>query len=493
MSHEWNGSYVMEEFFKIAKEKNFLPSKLKEDGVNVVGNPYTLTPVEDHTRVDKTKGDKSGYGVTKEEGKELIEKAHPKTVQMAKSQGEGGVVENGNQQQEKDIEVATKMPHGSLIGVHAELVNELVKLANYYDSVGDFKKANRIDSTIKKISRPFDGGHLYKEAWLNLVIGGLGIAASLLGPWIAEKLSGPAENRYDTLTTQEHLTDKSGNPVLDKHGKPIPTGSRISKVPSAEYAKVRGIKGKLAVGGAIATALSVLGMLGSYITSIQEDLQIDVNDLYDVLGKVSSPSAQKALQELTPFWHVCQTTNLSDPKNLKQFKDEFDKFVKVFPSIISDVHKSKIEDPSIWPYAAVERAQTKLDDVQTGISDMSKQLEDLMKQAGIVETEAKTDTANEVSSSNIDNSTSSLQKILSHHGFDGKRWNVQITGELDQPTIDATKELQQSVNAQLEKLFVSQKGRKPSKSYDIIDANNKIVMDPKEIINDIMTLERAII
>ena len=489
MSHEWNGSYVMEEFFKIAKEKNFLPSKLKEDGVNVVGNPYTLTPVEDHTRVDKTKGDKSGYGVTKEEGKELIEKAHPKTVQMAKSQGEGGVVENGNQQQEKDIEVATKMPHGSLIGVHAELVNELVKLANYYDSVGDFKKANRIDSTIKKISRPFDGGHLYKEAWLiPLIEVGLGLAFSILGPWIAEKLSGPADTHYkDTTHTDKETTDKMGRTVK------VHTDVSKGKTLSPEYAKVKGIKGKLMGGGAIATALGVLGMLGSYITSIQEDLQTDVNDLYEVLEKISAPSAQKALQELTPFWHVCQTTNLSDPKNLKQFKDEFDKFVKVFPSIISDVHKSKIEDPSIWPYAAVERAQTKLDDVQTGISDMSKQLEDLMKQAGIVETEAKTDTANEVSSSNIDNSTSSLQKILSHHGFDGKRWNVQITGELDQPTIDATKELQQSVNAQLEKLFVSQKGRKPSKSYDIIDANNKIVMDPKEIINDIMTLERAII
>jgi hypothetical protein len=45
----------------------------------------------------------------------------------------------------------------------------------------------------------------------------------------------------------------------------------------------------------------------------------------------------------------------------------------------------------------------------------------------------------------------------------------------------------------LEKLFVAKKGRKPSKSYDIIDNNNNIIMDPREIINDIDVLEQALV
>jgi len=482
MSNQWNGSYVMEEFVKIAKEQGFLPSKLKEDGVNVVGNPYTDTPVEKHTRNEKTEE----YGVTKEE--DIIEKAHPKTVQTAKAQGKGGVVENGNEQQKIDIEVATKMPHGSLIGVHAELVNELVKLANFYDSIGDYKKANRIDNTIKKIYRPFDGSRLHKEAYVQLIIAGLSLALQFLGPWIGEKLSGPEDTRYDT--DKKFLKGKDGNPILDKHDRPIESGT--SKVPSAQRTKGLNVRNKMMGAGALGTALSVLGMLGSYVTSIQEDLQTDVNDLYEVLMKVDSPSAKNAVQTLTPFWKVCQSVNLADPKNLGQFKIEFEKFISDFPSIIQDVNKAKMEDPSIWPYGAVERALTKLNDVKTGISDMEKQLKDLGEQVNKVEEEAKKDTKEEVSSSNIDNDVLGLQKILAQHGFNKKRWNVILNGDLDQQTIQAAKELESLISSELEKLFVAKKGRKPSKSYDIIDNNNNIIMDPREIINDIDVLELAI-
>jgi hypothetical protein len=488
MSNQWNGSYVMEEFVKIAKEQGFLPSKLKEDGVNVVGNPYTDTPVEKHTRNEKTEE----YGVTKEE--DIIEKAHPKTVQTAKAQGKGGVVENGNEQQKIDIEVATRMPHGSLIGVHAELVNELVKLANFYDSIGHYKKANRIDYTIKKIYRPFDGSRLHKEANPALLImTGIGIAAQFLGPWIANKLSGPEDARYKTQNEVEYERDAKGIPILDERDRKIPTGrSSVGKVPTDQLTKARGIGGKMMGGGALATALGVLGMLGSYVTSIQEDLQTDVGDLYDVLMEVDAPSAKNALEKLTPFWKACQSVNLADSKNLGQFKDAFDEFVKVFPSIIQDVNKAKIEDPSIWPYGAVERALTKLNDVKTGISDMTAQLKDIGGQVNKVEEEAKKDIKEEVSSSNIDNDVLGLQKILAQHGFNKKRWNIILNGDLDQPTIQAAKELESLISSELEKLFVAKKGRKPSKSYDIIDNNNNIIMDPREIINDIDVLEQAL-
>lgn len=160
MTREWNGSLVMGDFAKIAVEGGLITTDF---GKPIVGNsdkspvgPYRNNPSvsgkDDTLTVDSNSKD---YGVTKETGKDLIEKAHPDDAVMAESMGDGGLVENVVQQQEKDIEVATQMPSGSLHGKHAELVRSLVKLANALEDAGREEAAARVDRTIERIAAAF--------------------------------------------------------------------------------------------------------------------------------------------------------------------------------------------------------------------------------------------------------------------------------------------------------------------------------------------------
>lgn len=157
MTREWNGSLVMEDFAKIAAESGLITTDF---GKPVVGNPDKETPVEGHRRYEPGKE----YGVTKETGEELIGKAHPKDAKPAEAMGDGALVENIVQQQEKDIEVATSMPSGALVGKHAELVNRLVALANNLEGEGKAEAAARIDKAIGRISDIPFGNDLRKEA-----------------------------------------------------------------------------------------------------------------------------------------------------------------------------------------------------------------------------------------------------------------------------------------------------------------------------------------
>lgn len=202
MSREWNGSQVMGDFAKIAAESGLITTDF---GNPVVGNPDKETPVKDHRRHEPGKE----YGVTKETGEDLIGEAHPKDAKMADSMGEGGLVENLVQQQEKDIEVATRMPSGALVGKHAELMTALVALANELEGEGKADAAARVDRTIERISGlPFGNG-LRKEAFLGalfapvaklLMWGGLGAGA---WRWFGSKLTsvreGLAQDIQDVL------------------------------------------------------------------------------------------------------------------------------------------------------------------------------------------------------------------------------------------------------------------------------------------------------
>jgi len=176
MTNEWDSSRVMIEFEKIAKETGLITTDFEKR--DYVGNPSKETPVKDHRRYEPTEE----YNITKETGKELIEKAHPKSVTMADAMGNGGLVENEVQQQEKDIEIALKMPNGALIGIHASVVSELVKLANHLEDMGKHKEAIRVDETIRRIaSRPFDkrAGFWFVPALVAGVAGTTGSAAWL--------------------------------------------------------------------------------------------------------------------------------------------------------------------------------------------------------------------------------------------------------------------------------------------------------------------------
>lgn len=214
MSREWNGSSVMPEFVRIAKETGLISTDFEKK--DYVGNP-SESPVGPFRNNPSISGKKEGltvdsnskdYGVTKETGKELIDKAHGKSPTMADAMGKGGLVENIVEQQEKDIEVATMMPKATLPGVHAALVRELVKLADRLDSAGKHTEAMRVDETIGRISgRPFE-----KTAFWPLLIGlvgGIGASAYYgLGQYLTSLRESLGEDTKDLLEVFEKAESK---------------------------------------------------------------------------------------------------------------------------------------------------------------------------------------------------------------------------------------------------------------------------------------------
>ena len=124
-------SGVMEEFFKIAKQKNLLKTAAEK-------NPYQ----ED----DKTIEEKR---LPKPE-KHIMEIAHPEPVFVAESRGEGGLVEKEIEHQKKWFEMVNKIPTGSLVGRYASLVSELIKMAELCDDLGQTEAANKLTAAARK-------------------------------------------------------------------------------------------------------------------------------------------------------------------------------------------------------------------------------------------------------------------------------------------------------------------------------------------------------
>ena len=247
MSREWESSEVMSEFLKVAAESGLISSDLNhEDGV---GNPTKDTPVKGCTRNEPTKE----YGV-KIEPADIIEKAHPEPAWMAKnstpvhSMGTGSLVENIKEQQKKDIEIATRMPHGTLIGIHAGLITDLVKLANSLEDEGKMKEAARIDEAIKKISvYPFVSGHLHKEAavWFLiplLIAGGFG-GVKMVGQKFTstqENLRMDLEDLYEKLVEHGERSKSAAAAVklLEPFRPKLASMDLSSKEGSDEYAGI---------------------------------------------------------------------------------------------------------------------------------------------------------------------------------------------------------------------------------------------------------------
>jgi len=236
MSKEWNGSQVMGEFAKIAVESGLITSDF---GNPVMGNTDKETPVKDHRRYEPGKE----YGVTKGSGEDLVGKAHPKDAKPAEAMGEGGLVENIVQQQEKDIEVAMRMPSGALVGKHAALVDALVSLANDLEGEGKAGIAARVDRTIERISGlPFDSG-LRKEAvgpFLALLIpvvktlvwGGLGAGAwYAFGTRMTSVRENLSEDVRDLVETASSVGEEPSLSVLAKNLRAMlaPHASRLRR------------------------------------------------------------------------------------------------------------------------------------------------------------------------------------------------------------------------------------------------------------------------
>lgn len=207
MSAEWNGSRVMDDFVKIAAESGLISADLSpESDDKVVGNPHKDNP--EWTRHEESED----YGVTDGTGADLINKAHPDRVETADAMGDGGVVENQNEQQKKNVEIATRLPHGTLVGVHASLARELVRLANELDDAGNGKAAARIDRAIRRLGkRPFARAEIDKRgaifttiALISALVAGLGAGQHFLN------FSGRTESLYDDIKDLIEVAQSAG-------------------------------------------------------------------------------------------------------------------------------------------------------------------------------------------------------------------------------------------------------------------------------------------
>lgn len=433
MTNNLHGSFVMEEFIKIAKDQGFISSKLKKDDENVVGNPKTDTPVKDHRRYEPTEE----YDVTKDD--DIINKAHPdKKVQMAESQGEGGVVENIQEQQEKDIEAATNMPSGTLVGVHAEVINNLVKLANYYDSIGNSKTADKIDAVIKKIHHPFDNSRLHKEAfWPALLVGILGTVAPLAFDHFMNKGKPEVETYQKDEVKTKTTYDSSGKPIVEKTTTP--------KTLTRNVPKGRALKGI----GAAGAAITILTMLGRSITSLQEDLKTDSKDLVDALNGFgdTAPSALRAAQMLTKFNNEIQSSNLSDDKAFNKLVIDAKKIKSDLPKLEQLILRAtEVEDASYTPYGEAERVAAKFDDFKTSLEKFEKTFAQMERVGDKLDSDISSQTSAEgQEAAPVAQDISGVQELLAKRGFAGKTWNVPVSGEMDEATIKALTEIQNEI------------------------------------------------
>jgi hypothetical protein len=437
MTNNWHGSSVMEEFEKIAKEQGFLSSKLKENK-DVVGNAKEPTPVEGHRRYEPTEE----YDVTDQ--KCIIEQAHPeKKKELAEAQGDGGVVENIIEQQEVDIEAATNMPSGALVGAHAHLIQNLVKIANDLEDQGNYKAASKIDEVIRKLNRPFQDSQLRKEAFawgpaLGLLVG---VVAPLAIDWVMGKVSKPEISGGEKTVETETTTDpKTGKETTKQISKTTPTTKKTKGIGKGGY-----------IISAIGTGLSIIGLLGNRITSRKEGLKIDIKDLYDALQNVSkkSPSAAGALKKLQPFLSTMETLNLSEENDFKKFVTEFEKFEKItLKQIELDILKSaEIEDVSYTPYGGSERLKAKFDDVVSDVKDMNELIKKSKEVGAVLSQNIQQEMqTTEETISTLSPGVKGLQEILSYRGFLNKKWNTPLNGELDNNTITAAKELEQMID-----------------------------------------------
>lgn len=394
MTREWNGSKVMEEFAKMAAESGLITTDFDKP---IIGTTDKEVPVKDHRRYEPTEE----YNITKETGEDLVNKAHPEDSKPAEAMGDGGLVENVTQQQKKDIEIATKMPSGALIGRHAELVNSLICLADKLDSEGKKEAALRIDKTLERIIRlPFD---LQKDA---------GIWSRLLG-W---------------------------------------AGSIFSPVKYIIW------------GGAAAGALYSMGpAILSKITSLQEDLATDIKDVIDVAKEVRSDNPQFAklenqLQQILSSFVGKFSKALpthEDEQALQEYLSALQEFEHVLPTAKNIVvAMTSLKDwKSKIGFGAQSRLEEKIKDVEETFNNTKKTLE-AVKNIGEVQlqkqepTEQKPEEKLPLLSTTkpLQSNITDVQNILYEYGF-----KVKPTGLLDESTKDALHQLENRLERKLYK------------------------------------------
>jgi hypothetical protein len=338
-----HGSSVWAEFEKIAADSKLIETDLTPKQEFIANRKKEVPTGDDYTRNPKTEE----YDVTKEEGKDLVEKAHKEDAQMASAMGKGGLVENIVQQQEKDIEVALKMPTGTLPGIHASVVSNLIKLANELDEAGKEEASKRVDAAIREIKNlPFDYGHLRKEAiapavmaWGIAALFGAGATGLQVGlSWFTSTREGLATDAQDLLEVLEKASDES--PSAAKAANLLtPFVFRFNNINFSDENDIIKFKETVQQFGL------VLGQIQRLVNAIELErgekrwywlgfdiiarVQSHMTDLIDSLTEAKKKIGlveQKGQQVETNEQQVVQETNTSTKKRIIDFKmgDELD-------------------------------------------------------------------------------------------------------------------------------------------------------------------------
>lgn len=132
----WDKSEIMTEFLKIAENKNLL-------GITKVAMPEKNPYQEDLKTIEEKR--------LKSPEKHIVEQAHPEPVYVAEARGDGGLVENQLEQQQKYIEMLNKHPTGSLVGRYASVINTLVKVADACDALGEDEASDLITNAAEEV------------------------------------------------------------------------------------------------------------------------------------------------------------------------------------------------------------------------------------------------------------------------------------------------------------------------------------------------------
>lgn len=425
MIDQWNQSSVMREFEKIAIENKLLETDLNPEDKDFVGNPSTMpnTP----TRYEPTEE----YTKVKDDLKDLLDKAHPKTIETVKSDGSGGVVENLIEQQEKGVEIATKMPTGALYGVHAELIKSLTKTANKLEERGKIKEAKRIDECLKKLSN----NPLVKEAFWGAAIGLLGLIAPFVSTMIGRA-------KY-------------------------PSGAKGPR-------RQMGTAGKIITG--LGGAFTILSALGNKFTSLKEDIRTDLKDLYEILSNTKATNAKKAAELLAPFLNTFEKP--LDEKGFKKFVIAFKEMGKIQPKLDKLIAKIEIElGPGRWYQFGFDVTSKIKEKYQDFLSTYEETKELINKAEGFGEKMENTAKAIATGIPETNNVTD-LQKILF-------RDPDKITGKLDITTVNAVETLEKNIDRALRDL---------GKDYSIkgkIIQNGKVSIKPEKLKRLLNLIEKA--
>lgn len=255
------------------------------------------------------------------EPEDMIEKAHPKPVYVADAMGDGGLVENQNEQHAKIQQMINKMPTGNLVNNYAAVINELVKMANeLQDSRPD--GAELVDQTIAELC--WRSERLEKEAGLFIpvmvgaVLLGLGGTGFSLFKGIQENLQTDAQDLLVEVQSAEGNSELAGiapqlsrmrqlsqeililssqmmqlsSQVAASNGTDKAGASKLGAVQARIETAVAEIKKQLLASSKIAGGASELVEIGGRI----EDIEADLKSIGSVAGaaqaKIQTPGIQ---------------------------------------------------------------------------------------------------------------------------------------------------------------------------------------------------------